>query len=261
MRVLLFFGIACSGCAALESWDGFYGGDTPTPAIDAGFDAGADVAPDAAKKTPIESVQVAVKAIDDERLKSVTVPLTLPERAGDLIVVVVGWYDDTAQVSAVTDTRGNTYRRAVGPTTVGGQEPIAQSIYYASPIVAAGATASTITVTFDSVADSPDIRVVEYSGLAGADALDATAASSGKSTAATSGPATTKFAHELLFGAATTQGDFGMGGAGFTVRVITPETNLVEDREVEAVGTYAADAPQPVSAGWIMQLVTFRGAT
>jgi chitodextrinase len=41
---------------------------------------------------------------------------------GDLNVVVVGWNDSAATVSAVTDTRGNTYTRAVGPTVISGVE-------------------------------------------------------------------------------------------------------------------------------------------
>ncbi len=53
-------------------------------------------------------------------------------------MVVVGWNDGTAVVSSVTDSKGNVYTRAVGPTTVSGQ--LSQSIYYAKNIVAARLT-------------------------------------------------------------------------------------------------------------------------
>ena len=38
------------------------------------------------------------------------------QTAGNLNVVVVGWNDTTSTVSSVTDSSGNTYTRAVGPT-------------------------------------------------------------------------------------------------------------------------------------------------
>ena len=47
---------------------------------------------------------------------SVAVTYTAAQSAGDLNVVVVGWNDTTSTVSSVTDTSGNTYVLAVGPT-------------------------------------------------------------------------------------------------------------------------------------------------
>ncbi|MDE3181572.1 MAG: hypothetical protein KGM47_18155, partial [Acidobacteriota bacterium] len=47
---------------------------------------------------------------------TVTVPFAAAQAAGDLNVVVVGWNDSTATVSSVTDTSGNVYVLAVGPT-------------------------------------------------------------------------------------------------------------------------------------------------
>ena len=54
------------------------------------------------------------------------------QSAGDLNVVVVGWNDTSATVSSVTDTSGNVYTRAVGPTTYPGA--LTQSIYYSANI-------------------------------------------------------------------------------------------------------------------------------
>ena len=50
---------------------------------------------------------------------SVTVPFMGPQAAGDLNVVVVGWNDSTATMNTVTDSKGNTYTLAVGPTVTG----------------------------------------------------------------------------------------------------------------------------------------------
>src|SRR5581483_11190280 len=63
---------------------------------------------------------------------TVNVTFTGAQAAGDLNVVVVGWNDSTATVSSVTDSKGNVYARAVGPTIVSGS--LSQSIYYARNI-------------------------------------------------------------------------------------------------------------------------------
>ena len=50
---------------------------------------------------------------------TVSVTFTSAQTAGNLNVVVVGWNDTTAAVSSVTDSVGNVYTLAVGPTTLG----------------------------------------------------------------------------------------------------------------------------------------------
>ncbi|HLH34420.1 MAG TPA: hypothetical protein VKX41_07085, partial [Alloacidobacterium sp.] len=73
---------------------------------------------------------------------TVSVKFNAAQIAGDLNVVVVGWNDSTATVAGVTDTAGNVYTRAVGPTAISGVE--SQSIYYAKNIAAAAAGANTV---------------------------------------------------------------------------------------------------------------------
>ena len=62
---------------------------------------------------------------------SVPVKLTGAQRAGNFNVVVIGWSDTSSNVTTVTDTSGNTYARAIGPTrnTSAG---LSHSIYYAA---------------------------------------------------------------------------------------------------------------------------------
>ena len=79
----------------------------------------------------------------------------------------------------MTDTAGNSYTLAVGPTALSGVA--SQSIYYAKNIAAAAAGANTVTVTFSTGAKYPDIRILEYSGADKVNPVDVTAASSGNS--------------------------------------------------------------------------------
>ena len=82
------------------------------------------------------------------------VTFTSAQTAGDLNVAVVSWKSSTATVTSVTDSRGNTYALAVGPTTSTGNTQ--QSIYYAKNIVSAAAGANTVSATFSTaIAGSP----------------------------------------------------------------------------------------------------------
>ena len=108
---------------------------------------------------------------------SVTVKYTKAQTAGDLNVVVVGWNDSTAQISSVADSAGNTYSLAVGPTVQTGTAT--QAIYYAKNIVSAAANANTVTVTFNTAANSADIRIAEYAGLDLANPVDVAVAGQG----------------------------------------------------------------------------------
>ncbi|MGA9797564.1 MAG: IPT/TIG domain-containing protein [Terriglobales bacterium] len=182
-----------------------------------------------------------------------SVPITYPaaQTAGDLNIVAVGWNDTTSTVSGVTDSRGNTYTLAIGPTTGTG---LRQSIYYAKNIAAGS---NTVTVTFNKAAAFPDVRVLEYSGLDTSNPLDVTAGAAGTGTAASSGTATTTSATELIFGAGMTLARFTGAGSGFTSRIITsPDADIAEDEVVSATGSYSAAAPNS-SSSWVMQMATF----
>src|SRR5882762_11999913 len=112
--------------------------------------------------TGVRFVQVAY-ATPQVDTASVTVNFLTAQAAGDLNVVAVGWNDTTATVSSVTDTQGNSYARAVGPTTHPGL--LSQSIYYAKNIATAAAGANSVTVRFNVAARYVDIRIHEYAGL------------------------------------------------------------------------------------------------
>ncbi len=180
---------------------------------------------------------------------TVTVTYKSAQVAGDLNVVVVGWHQTAATVKSVSDSAGNSYRLAIGPTAGNGYE---QSIYFAASI--AGGS-DKVTVSFSQSATYPDVRIVEYQGYA---ALDAVAGGTGSGTSDSSGLATTAHAGELIVGANTVNTANLNPGSGFTQRVYTsPDSNIVEDKTVTSAGTYSANSTLNESGGWVMQMATF----
>ncbi len=189
----------------------------------------------------------------------VTLPFQGAQTAGNLNVVVIGWSNTTSAVNSVTDSRGNVYTLAVGPTANGSVE--SQSIYYARNIVSAPATGNSVTVTFSTSVPYPDVRILEYSGLDTVSPLEGTAASTGNSATSSSTSVTTSVANVLLVGANYVATMTTNAGAGYTSRMVTvPDGNIVEDRIVSAVGTYNATATLSGAGNWVMQLVAFRAA-
>ncbi len=198
-------------------------------------------------------------AVPQTPQQTVTVVLSQAQSAGNLNVVVVGWNDTTASVASVTDSKGNSYVRAVGPTILPGK--LSQSIYYARSIAAAGAGMNTVTVKFNQPAAFADIRVLEYKGLDKTSPVDVTATGSGTGTMASTADVKTKSANVLIFGANTVSSITTGPGAGFTSRVITsPDADIAEDRVVSRIGSYSAYAPI-TSGSWVMQMVAFKAAT
>ena len=184
---------------------------------------------------------------------SIAIPYNSLQIAGDLNVVAVMSGDTTSSISSVTDSNGNTYTRAVGPTTTTGLQ---QSIYYAKNI--AGGS-NTVTVKFNQSASYPNVNVTEYNGLNTSNPLDVSAAATGSGTTASSGSATTTSANELIVGAGNTSGHFTAAGSGFSNRLINPFGGISEDQIVNGAGAYAATATDN-GGTWVMQMVAFRGS-
>lgn len=204
---------------------------------------------------PASNISFMQVAAATPQSSSAAVPVAYPqaEIAGDLNIVVAGWNDTTSSVSSVTDTLGNTYTLAVGPTTASG---LRQSIYYAKNIKGGS---NTVTVSFNQAAAYPDIRVLEYAGADTANPLDVTAAAVGASTTANSGSATTTAANDLIFAADTISTGTPQPGAGFAARVITThDSDLAEDEIAPTPGTYTATAPVSPSGQWVMQMAAFK---
>jgi len=192
---------------------------------------------------------------------TVRVTYMAAQTAGDLNVVIVGWNDSTAQVSSVTDSKGNVYQLAIGPTQlIGavGAQSISQSVYYSKNIAAAAAGTNTVTVKFGSAAQYPDIRILEYSGIDPVNPVDLAAAFFNSGSLSTTGTVVITNSLDLLVGANTVQTSNSGPGTGFTERLLTPDGDVVEDREVSVPGLYSAIAPLTAPGEYVMQLVAFR---
>lgn len=189
---------------------------------------------------------------------SVTFPSA--NATGNLIIVSVGWLN--GGTPSVSDSRGNTYVSAIGPTASG--DPASQ-IWYAANI--AGGT-NTVTVCFDPQCnqqwDNSTISVFEYSGLATTSVLDVAASNTGSSNTLDTGSVTTTQPNELIFAT-------GYGNSGGT---LTADSDYimeqystwagahlgVEDRSVSATGSYHATFTDTGSWTWVAQIATFKAA-
>jgi hypothetical protein len=213
-------------------------------------DGSAMTSPDApGSASAIEFRQVA--SHEDISQQSEVVTFGMPELAGDLNVVMVGWYKP-GTITQVFDTANNSYAIAAGPTMTGSDDEY-QTIYYACG-VAAGADA--VSVVFDSASQDPDVRIAEYSGLRATACFDTAVANTGGGTAVDSGPIAVGTG-ELLVGADKVYNLTATGDASFDTRTITGFGDIVEDVVTSAAGTYDATATENTTGVWVMQLAAF----
>ena len=199
-------------------------------------------------------------AVPQSQQSTVSVAYLKPQVSGDLNVVVVGWNDSIATIASggVTDSSGNIYTLAAGPTVQSGTAT--QAIYYAKNIISAAAGANTVTVQFSVPATAVDLRVLEYSGLDMSTPFDAEAGATGSGTSSTVS-LTTSNATDVVIGANLVQTTTSGPGTGLTSRIITaPDGDIVEDEAVAIAGTYNVSAPLSPSGLWIMQAVGFKVA-
>jgi hypothetical protein len=199
-------------------------------------------------------VQVAAETPQDPA-SSVTVIYPSAQTAGDLNIVVVGWNDTTSAVQSVTDSAGNAYSLAIGPTK---GTRLSQSIYYAKNIVGGN---NAVTVRFSAAATYADIRILQYHGLDPVAPLDAATASSGSSATSSTGAVNVASNAELLFAANTVSTSTFRSTGPFATRIVTsPDGDIAQDAIVNAPGAYTATSPLSASGPWVMQLVAFRAA-
>jgi hypothetical protein len=188
----------------------------------------------------------------------VTVRYAGSQAAGGLNVVVVGWGDTTTIVNSVTDSVGNAYTLAVGPTKY--SKTLSQSIYYAKNILGASA-GNVVSVKFSRTTPYPDVRILQYSGLDTANPLDVTTSAIGTGSICDSGLLNTTGPARMLVAANMVTDHTSTAGVGFTMRAITnPDGNGAEDRIVTSTGSYSATAGLNQRCDWVMQMVAFRAA-
>jgi YD repeat-containing protein len=207
----------------------------------------------------IAYVQSTSTSPNNSSLSSLTATFSAAQSAGDLNVVAIGWGSTSIGISSVTDTKGNTYTLAVGPTVVSSVGSTA--IYYAKNIVAATAGSNMVTVHFSSGVPYPDVRIAEYSGINTTSPLDVTVTGSGTGTTSATSSVTTTNANDLLVGSNWVLSGTTGPGTGYTQRVISGwDGDILEDEIVSAVGSYTATAAISPSAAYIMQMAAFKAA-
>ena len=184
---------------------------------------------------------------------SVEVPLRRANVAGNLLVAYVVW--DNAGAVSLSDSRGNAYVSAVGPTQATG-DPTSAQIFYAANI---GAGPNTVTAQFaTAISVRGALYVVEYSGLDHAAPLDTAVAAAGAGAAMDSGPLSTTTASELLFMGAESTLRVTRKARHYRVRS-RKYGNMIAEQVAATAGPYEATATQLGSA-WILQLVAFKAA-
>jgi len=183
---------------------------------------------------------------------SISTTLRRANKAGNLIVVYVVW-DNSGSVS-LTDSRGNTYVSAVGPTQSGGDGSNAQ-IFYAKDIFSG---ANTVTANFETAITTRAVLYVhEYSGIDAISPVDAAVAASGTTSPMDSGFLTTGFANELLFaGGESNRRVIIRLTRGYRIRS-RRYGQLTADKLATTAGSYNASAT-PMGNSWTMQLVAFK---
>jgi hypothetical protein len=178
--------------------------------------------------------------------------------SGNWIAVVVRG-GQTGQAFTVSDTLGNTYRRAVqynetvDRTTLG--------IFYAESI--RGGT-NTVSVS-NSTVGTLRFAILEYAGVALSNSLDVTSAAQGSSAAPSSGTATTTSSGDLLIGMLSTANPRTFTpGSGYVLQELVPAAPnaklAVESRIQAAAGPTSATGALNASDIWGAALAAFRPA-
>src|SRR5213080_1669080 len=179
--------------------------------------------------------------------------------AGNWIGVVIR-AGKTGQVFTVTDSRGNTYRRAtqfnetIDSTTLG--------IFYAENIAGG---ANTITVS-DTITGTMRYAILEYSGVAMANSLDGAAvAGQGTDASPKSGILMTTANGDLVLGETSTANPASFtAGGGYLARDFVPaepNTKLLGEDQIQAVsGNISANASLGASDNWGAAVAAFKSA-
>jgi concanavalin A-like lectin/glucanase superfamily protein/galactose oxidase-like protein/Big-like domain-containing protein/IPT/TIG domain-containing protein len=189
---------------------------------------------------------------------STTLAFNTANSAGNFILVSVRASGN--QTYTVSDSRGNTYKKAVqfnetvDGTTLG--------LFYAENIFAG---ANTVTVS-DTVSGTLRMAIFEYTGVATASSLDGTATGQGTSATPVSGTVTTTSSGDLLIGMFTTANPSSpTAGTGYVIRETVPASPgaklIVEDRVQTAAGAINAGVTLAASDTWGAALATFKAAS
>ncbi len=200
-------------------------------------------------------VQVAANFTTSGRILPINFGAT--STSGNLIVVSTDWSNQALNIASITDSNGNAYAVAVGPTTVGAN-PKAVT-YYAKNIIGGGAPIK-VTITLTGVPGvSPTFEgyITEYSGIQTANPLDQTNAGTGVGLNMDSGYRVITQPSELIYGYAWTD-ETGTPTPPMILRS-NFRGNVIADQTVSSIANLHVTATNDISASWICQMATFKG--
>ncbi|MGH9045405.1 MAG: choice-of-anchor Q domain-containing protein [Acidimicrobiales bacterium] len=196
-------------------------------------------------------------------VSSVTLQLSQPVAAGDLLVGWFGQYSSPGQVEVSDNVNGAWTRTSASTTFSNGGGDLA--IFYMQNTKAAP---SGLTITIST--SSPTYlqgTVSEFSGVATSGALDLTTASQGNSTSVNSGATAAVGAGELVVGGIVTGGNPGSAtpgsSAGQAFAMSTQTSSGSADLEYilsSAAGAQSATATLASATDWYSAVAVFRAA-
>ncbi len=200
------------------------------------------------------------KSLDGGTTTTASLAFASPTTAGNWIGVAIRAGLSSSQVFTIADSSGNTYKKAaqIGFTSTA----VTVAIYYAENIKGG---ANTVTVS-DTVSGPLRVAILEYSGVAASNSLDATATATGSSTSPNSGNLNTTASGDLLLGSvASTNSQAFTAGAGYTAEDFVPaepNTKLITEDQVQAAaGAASASATLSSSDAWGAVLAAFKSAS
>lgn len=186
---------------------------------------------------------------------SYTITVTPVLQAGDAIVLFAGHADATFDATAITDSKGNQYTRAVG-TSLAAFGRI--ECFVALNCKASAASGTVITVNYGAnSATGADGFLGVYRFLAPADGIDASGAGGSSAGTAPSVTLVTTQPNEVVVCGCYVSSAVTAGGvnAGFTSRLITGDSNGLCDDIVTARGSYAGGYTN-TNANWVAAAVS-----
>ncbi len=208
----------------------------------------------------ITLVQHVSKDAGTTTFSSVTFPSN--NAAGNWIGVAIR-AGHSGQSFTVKDSNGNTYHQAA-QFNVTADAPNGDTLgIFCAENIAGGPNKVTVS---DTISGTLRIAVLEYSGVASANSLDATAAAQGSSSAPNSGNISTSANGDLLLGVVLTgNGENFTGGSAYLIEERVPaEPNtklIVEDQVQPASGTASAAVSLGASDNWGAAVAAFKSAT
>jgi hypothetical protein len=184
-----------------------------------------------------------------------TNPFGNPLVQGNLIVVWIFYQSDTPQITAVTDTAGNTYQLAASTTPSPDAPIFQQEIWYSSNITTGSGVTVSVTLGGGTVGEV-QISAHEYSNASQDNPLaDAPPPGTTGPNGASVLSGSVNSSGRLIFGAAWFRGS-GTPGPGFRQRSAI-KNNVAEDMDIVTPGVaQAVFVNTSPTEDWIAQMIT-----